>query len=163
MERRSGKRSISGLAALILLGVFASGILAVLLTGARTYKALTDRDALSYDGRTCVQYLTNKVRQAPAPDSVVLSSFGSEDCLLIVETIAGPESRTQIYLWNGWLMELFSAADAGLAPEDGEKLFPAKAFSTARTGSLLHMELTDGNGREHSVLLSLRGGEEGAP
>ena len=163
MERRSGKRSISGLAALILLGVFAAGILSVLLTGANAYKRLTERDAASYDSRTCVQYLANKVRQAPAPDSVVLSDFGEGDSLLVREQMNGCEYWTQVYCHDGWLMELFTAADAGLVPEDGEKILPAQHLAAQRSGDLLQIKIVDEHGTEHVVLLTLRGGEGVAP
>ena len=163
MNNRSGKRSISGLAALILLGVFAAGILTVLLTGASAYKDLTERDAMSYDSRTCVQYLTTKVRQAPAPGAVVLSDFGDGDSLLIREEIDGNEYWTQIYCHNGWMMELFTLANAGLAPEDGEKILPVQSMNMERSGDLLQLDILDGNGTENTVLLTLRGGEGAAP
>lgn len=163
MNDRSGKRPISGLAALILLGVFAVGILTVLLTGARAYKGLTGRDAVSYDSRTCVQFLTVKVRQAPAPDAVVLSNFGDGDSLLIREQIDGSEYWTQVYCHNGWMMELFTTANAGLAPEDGEKILPVQSLVMERSGNLLRLDIVDGNGTENTVLLTLRGGEGAVP
>jgi len=67
MREHSKKRSISGLAALLLLGVFAVSILSVLLTGASAYRRLMERDRLMYDNRTCLQYVATKVRQAPNP------------------------------------------------------------------------------------------------
>ena len=47
-----------------MLLVFAVALLAVLLGGANVYDRLTARDSESYDSRTCVQYLTTKVRQS---------------------------------------------------------------------------------------------------
>lgn len=159
MKERSGKRSISGLAAMVLLGVFAAGILTVLLGGASAYQRLTARDAQTYDSRTCVQYLATKVRQAPAPDCVVLSDFGEEDSLLIRETINGAEYWTQVYYYDGWLMELFTAADAGLAPEDGERILPIQSFSADRSANLLQLQIVNANGTENAFALALRGGE----
>ncbi len=163
MKQRSGKRSIAGMAALVLLGVFAAGILTVLLTGANGYRCLVERDAVSYDKRTCVQFLATKVRQAPAPGSVVLSAFGESDSLLIREQIGGAEYWTQIYCHDGWLMELFTVAGAGLAPEDGEKILPAEALELERSGDLLRMEVLGADGGRNAVLLNLRGGEGVAP
>lgn len=158
MRDRSGKRSISGLAALLLLGVFAVGILAVLLSGARAYQRLTERDRLAYDSRTCVQYVATKVRQAPAPGAVVLSDFGDGDALLISEEIEGAQYWTQVYCYDGWLMELFTVADAGLAPEDGEKILQAQSLAVTQEGDLLRVEIVDGNGTRSAILLNLRGG-----
>lgn len=163
MRERSGKHSISGLAALVLLGVFAAGILTVLLSGARAYQRLTERDAQSYDSRTCMQYLATKVRQAPAPGSFVLSDFGEGDSFLIKEVVNGEEYWTQVYCYDGWLMELFTAADAGLSPEDGEKILPVQSLSASLSNDLLRLQVVDGNGVETALMLALRGGEEAAP
>lgn len=163
MREGSGKRSISGLAALVLLGVFAAGILTVLLSGASVYQRVTEQDAQSYDSRTGMQYLATKVRQAPAPDCLVLSDFGEGDSLLLLDTIDGAEYWTQVYCYDGWLMELFTVAEAGLAPEDGEKILPAESLSLTRSGDLLQLQLVDGNGTSNALTLALRGGEGAAP
>lgn len=163
MKSYREKRSISGLAALVLLGVFAAGILSVLLSGASAYRRITERDAESYDSRTCVQYLATKVRQAPSAESITLTAFGDGDSLRITETIEGDAYMTQIYCHGGWLMELFTLAEAGLAPEDGEKVLPAESLKLSAEDGLLQIVAVDGNGQEHTVFLALRGGEEAAP
>jgi len=61
------------------------------------------------------------------------------------------------------LMELFTVKDAGLAPESGSKILKAQALTLTQEGSLLHMDLVDGNGIPSSISLHLRGGEEGPP
>lgn len=163
MKKHDRRQSISGLAALLSLGVFAVSLLAVLLCGAGVYGRLTQRDQLAYDSRTCVQYLTTKVRQAPTPDAVALSRFGDGDALIISEEIGGAEYWTRVYCYDGWLMELFTVADDGFAPEDGEQILPARELSLTREGTLLRVALVDGNGSQADFLLALRGGEEGAP
>ena len=69
MKQKIQQKSISGLAALLVFALFAVGILSVLLSGAGAYQRLTRRDRLSYDSRTCAQYVAAKIRQAPAPHS----------------------------------------------------------------------------------------------
>ena len=160
MRDRSGKRSISGLAALLLLGVFAVGILAVLLSGARAYQRLTERDRLAYDSRTCVQYVATKVRQAPAPGAVVLSDFGDGDAMIISEEIEGARYWTQVYCYDGWLMELFCVAGGEFSPEDGEKVLPASDLKVTQQGDLLMISVTDGNGEHLQLRFTLRGWEE---
>ena len=162
MKRQNAGQSISGLAALMLLGVFAVGILSVLLSGADAYRRLTERDRLAYDSRTCIQYVATKVRQAPAPDAVVLSEFGESDCLRVSQWVEGTEYWTRVYCHDGWLMELFTVAEEGFAPEDGEKILQVDGFSLNREGTLLSVEIVDSNGSANSILLSLRGGEGAA-
>ncbi len=161
MKKHSRQPSISALAALLVLGVFAVGILSVLISGASAYQRLTARDQLAYDSRTCVQYVAAKVRQAPAPDAVALTSFGDGDSLVITQMIDGQEYQTHVYCCDGWLMELFAAADGGLEPQDGEKILPLQSLVLILEDDLLWVELVDGNGTESSIALSLRGGEGG--
>lgn len=161
LDRRH--KGISSLAALLMLLVFAVALLAVLLGGANVYDHLTARDSESYDSRTCVQYLTTKVRQSENATAVSLSQFGDGDCLTITEHINGTAFTTQVYCHDGWLMELFTVKDAGLTPESGSKILKAQGLTLTQEGSLLHMDLVDGNGTPSSVSLHLRGGEEAQP
>ena len=161
LDRRH--KGISSLAALLMLLVFAVALLAVLLGGANVYDRLTARDSESYDSRTCVQYLTTKVRQSENAACLSLSQFGDGDCLTITEHINGVAFTTQIYCHDGWLMELFTLKGAGLPPEGGAKIIQAQALTLTQEGSLLHMNIVDGNGTPSSVSLHLRGGEEGQP
>lgn len=145
-----------------MFGVFAVGILSVLLAGAGAYQRLTERDGLAYDSRTCAQYVATKVRQAGAPGAVRVESFGGVDALVIVQVYDGVEYWNRIYCHDGWLKELFTAAEGEFAPEDGEKILPAQKLELERQGGLLCIELTDGNGTAMELSLTLRA-EEGQP
>ena len=63
MRRRGNQHQLGGLLMLLLFGVFAACVLILLLTGARAYRRLTQRDQAAFDRRTCVQYLATRVRQ----------------------------------------------------------------------------------------------------
>lgn len=161
MKESSGNKSISTLAALLLLGVFAVGILSVLLGGANAYRRLTQRDRLAYDSRTCLQYVAAKIRQAPDPRAISFARFGDGDCLVIGEEIDGTAYLTRIYCHDGWLMELFAVVEGDFSPADGEKIMRSQSLSLTRDAGLLLVKLVDGNGRENVITLYLRGGEEG--
>jgi len=158
MRERSNRQSITTLAALLLLGVFGVSILSVLLTGAGTYRRLVQRHQLSYDRRTCAQYVAARVRQAPSPDAVTLSRFGSSDALVIREDVDGTVYLTRVYCHDGWLMELFAAADGDFAPEDGQKLLPADSLTLTQTGTLLQADIAH-SGETTQVAVQLRGKE----
>ena len=162
MKERKRKNLVSGLAALLLLGVFAAGILAVLLSGADAYRRITLRDRLSYDSRTCTQYIATKVRQAPSPDSISFSSFGDGDAIFIRQSIDGAPYLTRIYCHDGWLMELFTTDAEGFEPGDGEPLMPLQSLVLHRDEDLLSFQIIDGNGSESTFLLCLRGEKEAA-
>jgi len=151
MKQINNRRSLSLVSALLVLAVFAVGVLGVLLGGAQAYRRLTARDDVTFDRRTCMQYLAGKVRQAP---EVTVSRFGGGDALVIRETYNEKDYLTRIYCHNGWLMELFTADSGEFAPEDGEKILPVKALALTLAEGLLTAEVLTEDG--HSQLLKLR-------
>lgn len=157
--KQNKERSLSALAALLILGIFAVGILWVLIAGAGAYSRLNTRDQQSYDRRTCVLYLTNKLRQAPNPQAVAITALGSGDALQITQTLSGQEYVTLVYCHNGWLMELFTHAREVYAPEDGEQILPLAQLSLKEENGLIAAVLTDPTGVRQPLFLSLRGKE----
>lgn len=155
MRERSGKRSISGLAAALLLCVFALMILSVLLSGAGAYQRLTVRGEENYDSRSSAQYVATKLRQAPSAESVELRTFGGSDCLCITEEIDGAEYITRVYCHDGWIRELFTLAEGDFTPGDGEKILEAEALELNFENELIRVTVTNGSRTEFFV--SLRG------
>lgn len=142
-------------AALLVLAVFAVGILSVLLSGAGVYERLSRRDSRAYESRTAVQYLATKVRQAEQFPRV--ETFGGADALVFCQQIGGREYMTRVYCHDGWLRELFTAADGQFLPEDGEKLLPMQTLSARMEGELLSITLFDGREKRGITLASRLG------
>ena len=152
------KSLIPGLAAFLVLAVFAVGVLGTLLGGAGIYRRLTERDRASYDSRTCLQYIATRVRQAPG--KVEIAAFGDGDALVIPDVIENKAYLTRVYCWDGWLMELFTEEDGLFSPEDGEKLLPAQGITLEQEKGLLKVMLTDQSGTVHSLYLDGRLSDE---
>ena len=148
--------------ALLLFGVFAACVLLVLLTGADAYRRLTERDQAAYDRRTCVQYVATRVRQADCAGGVSVSEFDGVPVLELHETIEGTDYVTLVYCYDGWLRELFAAADAGLDPEAGETVMEAQDLALSLEDGLLTVAVTDSRGTVNTLVLSLRSGEGAA-
>ena len=149
-------KSISSVAALLVLAVFSIGILGVLLGGARIYKGLTGQGQADYDRRTCLQYLSTKLSQAPDPQGVEIRQFGTSQALFLLETIDSREYATRIYCYNGWLMELFSVNSDGFSPEDGEKILPLSSLTLSQDGPLLTL-LAESSGDTWTLRHTVRG------
>ena len=143
--------------ALAVLAVFAMGILGTLLGGVGIYRRLTQRDRASFDSRTCVQYMATRVRQADG--AVETGIFGEGDALLVAQPAQDGDYLTRIYCYDGWMMELFSARSADLAPQDGEKILPARELTLELEDGLLRVRVTDMDGAVHDLYLYLRHGE----
>ncbi len=151
---KSNARKIENLISPVLFAVFALCILFVLLTGAKAYRTVTARDAAAFDSRTAVQYLSTRVRQG---DSGKLSVGELDGCsaLILTEDIEGETYCTFVYVYEGFLCELFTAEESGLGPADGEKLFALESLTASMAGSHITVELP-----ETTLTFALRSGRE---
>ncbi len=156
MKKNKIRHTIDTFAALLLFGVFAVCILAVLLTGAKAYRRLTLRDQLAYDRSTCLQYIATKVRQSDRLEEIQIEEFGGGDALVLA---AGQDYSTWIYCLDGWLMELYCYAAERLAPEEGWPLIEAEELSLSLEGNLLTVDLITAQGEQTRIMLSLRCGK----
>ena len=159
MKKRMTGHHMDGLIALLLFGVFAACLLAVLLTGAGAYKRLNARNEGSYFYRTCMQYITNRVHQARIPEEVMIESFGDGDALVIPDQDG---CMTRVYYYDGYLRELYSDASSALNPQDGEKVMEAGGLVFAIEDEMLTVTMTDQDGRSNEIYLFLSDGEGGA-
>lgn len=73
--------------------------------------------------------------------------------LCFTDTVDGGTYETYLYYYDGYLRELFAAADAGLSPQDGEKILKSAGLTMALADGLLHIETAD-----TELTLSLRSG-----
>ena len=162
------KHRIDGVFVLLLFSVFAACVLLVLLTGAGSYQRLTKRDAKNYDQRICVQYLAAKVRHAEQLDGIFVGNFDgipakSGDTLFLTEDVDGETYWTRIYYEDGYVRELYAAADETFEKEDGEPVLAARSLTFQLSADGLLMAATvDLNGDPTELTLSLRCGEGAA-
>lgn len=159
MRRTSLHHHTDGLVGLLLFGVFAVCVLSVLLTGAQAYRRLTERDQAAYGRRTAAQYVATRIRQSDTLEGIGLTAFGDADALLLRE--GEGTFVTWIYCYDGYLMELYCAEDAGLEPQDGEKVMEADSLTAVLSDGLLTATIYSPEG-EDTLRLSLRSGEGAA-
>ena len=146
--------NITGLMALTVFEVFALCVVLVLLSGAQVYRGLTERGEENFSSHTAACYLTTRIRQA---ESVTVGDFEGCHALIIPEQIDGTTYLTRVYVYDGYLRELYCAENADLQPQDGEKVLPAEVLEVTLRDGLLTMEL-DGQ----MLFLDLTG-KEAAP
>ena len=135
MNQSAGsQRHIHRILPFVLFTVFALCIMAVLCSGAHSYRALTHRDQASYHRRTCVQYLSTRVRQATGANAISLTRFGEGDALAITQEVDGAQYTTLVYCSGGWLRELFTDDISSCSPQSGEPVMELSALSAHREG-----------------------------
>ena len=154
MKERTAKQfHISGLAALLMLAVFAISILSVLLTGAKVYAGLTQDGGLRHAHRTAEQYLATRLRQS---GGAYTEDFGGVTALVFPEEIGGTAYITRVYCHDGWLRELFTAENGDFSPADGEKLLEMETLSVIIEDDLITLGFTLPTGDTGQVLYSIR-------
>lgn len=157
-------QSIGSLTALLLFAVFAVCVLVVLLTGAGTYRRLTERDQAAFDSRTAARYVTTRVRQADRAEGLSLRKIDGLDALVLTEQIDGEPYETWIYCYDGHLRELFVRGGTQVQPESGETILAMDSLTAGWDDSCagrLLVEIETENGQEELVLF-LRSGEGAA-
>lgn len=161
MKQDGKAKALTGIAALLVFAVFAVGILSVLLGSAGVYQRLTRQNSHAYESRTAAQYLAAKLRQAEGPPRV--EHFGDGAALVLSQTIGEKEYLTRIYCHEGWLRELFAAADRTFTPESGEKILPMEELQVNQDGKLLAFLLVMADGDEITMSLMTRQGKGAQP
>lgn len=159
MKKQATQHHIDALAALLLFGVFAVCVLAVLLSGADAYQRLTDRDQSAFDRRTAAQYLATRVRQADTAGGVEIEEFGGVRSLKLDAQSSYP---TWLYCYDGQLMELYCYFEERPGPEDGQALLELEGLDPELEDGLLTLHLTYRDGETETLVLGLRSGEGAA-
>ncbi len=129
---------LTDLIALMVLLVFALCIMMVLLMGTRVYQRLLDKGAAGFTDRMSVRYITTRVHQA---EKVSVGDFEGCSALVIPEEVDGEVYNTLVYWYDGYIRELFCVEDAGLDPEDGEKVLETEEVLFSAEGDLLTAQL----------------------
>lgn len=166
MRSQKTNTHISAIVPLLLFVVFTTCILFVLLTGADTYKKLSQRDKDSFQQRTVVQYLTTRLRQNDVRHMIQVSDFFADDAssqgdtLALREEIAGRTYYTRIYCYDGYLRELFSPAGLDFSPSAGEKILEVKSLYFTLNQDLLSIQITYPDNSTQTMLLYLRSTKE---
>lgn len=157
MKRRKLQHQMDIMGALLLFGVYAVCVLAVLLTGAEAYRRLTQRDREAYDRRTLLQYVATRVRQADSLEGIGLEDFSGTSALVLREG----DYVTRVYCYEGYLMELYTSEEDPMGPGDGERIMAAGGLEMSLEDGLLSVTAAGTAGEESTLLLSLRSGEGG--
>ena len=86
---------------LALFGVFAVSALSLVTIGADVYQHTVEDMSVNYESRTAVSYITEKVRQNDAADSILLTTLENVPALCMVSQLDGDTYCTYLYLYDG--------------------------------------------------------------
>lgn len=147
-RRNDNKHTVDMLFVLTLFAVFAVSASLLIAFGASVYKNTIDSMDEHYNLSTASAFITEKLHQHDEADSVNVSSFGDGDALVLTEVYDGRTYCNYIYIYDGYLRELFTAADVNLSPEAGAGILPVEEFIVRKNSEgLVSVSLKDDDGR----------------
>jgi len=121
-----------------LFCVFAVSALMLVLIGSNVYRKTVARMDDNYNTRTSLAYVTEKIHQFDETDAIEIGTLGDTDALILKTTTESNQYLTYIYMNDGYLKELFAAADADLAPEAGQNILPIQDFQLQKINNKLY-------------------------
>lgn len=153
MNSRSS-HSINTVFVLMIFCLFAVCSLFLVLIGANSYRRIVGEMDSNNETRASLSYISNKVHAANGGD-VGIETLNGQKVLVIGSNTGERKYNTYIYLYNGYLMELFTRADNGFTPGDGDKITPLTAFTMEKDGSELILSVCGQNRQSLSLNLFL--------
>jgi hypothetical protein len=133
---------------LLIFCLFAGCSLFLVLIGANVYRGIVHDMNENSETRASLSYVSNKVRSADGRD-VKLEKNDGQNILVIHSTYSDADYNTYIYLHDGYLMELFTKAENGFVPGDGDKITRVSSFTMTKNENELSLSVS---GRKSSKL-----------
>lgn len=161
MKRSSGAGTM---AALMLTCVFGATLLLSLATGASVYRRVADRVEQSAGQRVGLSYITAKIHSYDEAGAVSTGWITSDQpgggrakAVILCQDIEGTDYQTFLYVYDGWLRELFCEAAWPMGPEAGLPIAEAQVLMIDELEpGLLRLQYTGADGSTDTADVYLR-------
>ena len=155
------EHSIQNVFVLALFAVFAIAILLTLVFGAKIYQNMEADSSTDYSRSMASAYLAERLRRSGETEGIRVGTFSGQPALYLLEETEGTTYQTVIYVYDGWLCELYTEEGLDLPPEAGTQLLECAALDLEQPEpGLLRLKTRGTDGTESSLTLSLRTGRK---
>ena len=110
-------------AVLLICSVFA------MVLGIHFYEKTTNRISSTYETRTALSYLREKIHQNDQNQSISIGSFDETEALIFEQTYGDKLYKTYIYEYENALWELMLQDGVQASCKDGTKILDVREFS----------------------------------
>ena len=144
---------------MLLFLIFTLSALGIVTFSVQIYRNIVERAEGRFDTETAAAYVSEKFRNHDQDGSITLSDFMGNEAVTIDETIKGVPYVTYIYVYDGYLRELFTEREklGEYTAADGNEILPMASLDTERVSDrLVRLEFTDEEGRKEETYLSLK-------
>ena len=142
--KKSPNHSISGVFVFLLLGIFAVFSTVMVLLGARAYKSTSERTTTHNDVRIASAYLRSMVRSGDQDGAVLVEDIDGVRSVTLVNVYDEDTYYTRLYAYGGTLRELFTEAELGFSPENGEPVCAADTMNAEIRDGILNVQIGSG-------------------
>lgn len=147
-KEEPGQHIVDILFVLALFAVFAASALMLVIIGANVYQRTVTNMDTHYEERAACSYLTEKLRQNDRADAVSVGALEDVPALVMTEEINGEFFCTYLYLYDGYLKELFVRRDSFAGSSllaAGQNILPLEDFQIEETAAgLIRLSLDTG-------------------
>lgn len=159
MEVKQQKHIIDILFVLTLFGLFALSAIFLISVGADVYSKTVEHMDESFDARTSMAYITEKIRQSDKSSSLSVELWENRDAIIITTQNADMNYYTYLYEHDGFLKELMVREDIPLGPEAGVKILPVTDFTlTPINDKLMNCQISVKEDQTYDLWISVHSG-----
>ncbi len=152
------KHSFDVVFVLLLFLVFTAAVLMVLISGASAYKNISVSVEEQFQERTCLNYISTKLRHYNAEGDIYIGEIGGVPALALRESVDGENFVTYIYLYDGSVRELYMQENVGLPPDAGDEIIEAENIEFSMpSDNIIRVECTGADGGTSELFISLCG------
>lgn len=149
---------------LALFAVFTVSALVLVTIGADVYQHTVQDMSQNYDSRTAMAYITEKIRRSDCllengQPAAELGTLENQPALMLTDDINGEYYTTYLYLYDGWLKELYIRQDSypgENVAEAGQNIMKLRTLEYRQiSDNLLSVSMTTPDGETKQLYLSL--------
>ena len=129
--------------------VLAASSLFLVILAANVYRKSVTWEESNYMNRTCLAYVTEKIRQSDENGGIEVGTFDGLPCLILRQTFEEQSYVTYLYSYEGELCELFVREGVSMRASDGQGILEVSDFNiTEQEEGIFRISCTDGNGKK---------------
>ena len=148
-EKIKRKHMIDLLFPIALFLVLAASSLFLVILAANVYRKSVAWEESNYGSRTCLSYVTEKIRQSDTDGGVETGTFDGIPCLILRQNFGDQAYATYLYSYEGHLCELFVQEGADVHAPDGQRILEVNNFNiTEQEKGIFKISCSDENGKE---------------
>ncbi|MDD3204636.1 MAG: DUF4860 domain-containing protein [Lachnospiraceae bacterium] len=136
--KQKNKHIVDILFVITLFCVFAVSALMLVIIGSRVYKNTVSNMDYNYNTRTSFAYITEKIRQFNTNESIQISDLDGHEALLLSTVSEEDTYYTYIYMYDGYLKELFIKSGTAPVPDAGQNILPLTDFQLTQVNEHLY-------------------------